>query len=707
MYVVMWEGTKDKIFYEHLGTIHTDSPCLVSNILPVSHLNVQSINTTKPAASVDRIESQSVIFDTIKILSQEYVSTNKVDISELILQKCPSWVELYQDRDVTHSQVAVASIRTSDQEYFFRMRKNKKSSDNDAYFQDILSWLCRSNKFITAGKIALTLLGDIQTLQELSTNEYEWKLSTEILDGIVSIQPETSIIGKNQITNLSDMIIACLVRIGMKTYHALSGFLARNQYYNTSKACLLLTAMTTLAVNEVFMNTSNANFSLDPMIPGSHHVLWPIQCLLQVAVTRTYMPTTLLLLNATIPNELRNNVETDSDISIDFCTYIIQLILTLSPISSSILLNLVYRDAETFWTSISSSTRLKLCLIQVKRKYPLLLEMEVRQWIIEMLQNATGLNKTYSVEIDLPDAWLQNLSYACLCNAQCDLTMQKMAIKSEQQKDKDDLFRQFEMQENVAIKIIDSSKDGIDFDILIPTLLILEKRHIVWHDGSQVTTKSLLNVACSKSTMPVSKEAVTIFDFEAALKQCTIMHNIEAAASLIGGNNGFVLKCSNLIIFDNIANIPEAEKYLIGIKDDISWLESNQNNQSQSEEFILTDKHHTILWYLHKYVFNAKTFGDYRSTAYIDPTFAASIAFRAWICLCHNQPKSSSIWLENWLKRSLKERNKHFAYATICRSLIFTSTQNERVCLGELLGFSNSFLVTLSRHSKLYVNIVQ
>jgi hypothetical protein len=498
--------------------------------------------------------------------------------------------------------------------------------------------------------------------------------------------------------------------------HALDGFLGRNKYYDTSKACLILGASAAQSVSQVSQLDQINNlapFSFNPLLSETH-TLWPIQCLLRVAVARKCMSTALLLLNATIPNEMRHLSVHDSTSSVALCKSIVSMILASSPTSASILLNLVHSGTTTYWASISTETRFELSLLQSRGKYPLFHETEVRQWALELLHTGTGLIKNSLTEIDLPTTWLQKICLACLHNAECDFTLPELNGFPEEKDEslEKNMFLQHVDEEMTAMKIITSTRGTIDFDLIIPSLLLLEKRQLNWNDDFMISTQSVLNVVCHMAGKPSSNEFIFAFDGASVMRQCVLMGNIVAASNLIGGNDGIVLRCANVITFGDAKRVQEAEDFLVGKIDSAQFgVISEEDNSKTGNEFVLTDGHHEILWCLEKYVLNARKYGEFFSLSTrgsADPTFAARVCLRAWLSLCERKEtyRASGRWLEQWLTAVLQNDDKMLARAAITRCLLWTEMQgdkNEKIVLGESLGLSSHFLVMICKKTSTHL----
>lgn len=724
-FFIVWEGTNKSSFYESIGSIYANNFCQVSEILPVvevksQHQTEMVVSTSPPLNNVDP-DSHSLLSDTLEEIERDY-SAEKISI--ILLSKCASWIDLDSHQGCIECQIAVATIYCSTTQCFLTLRKNV-ASGNEYDFHDILCWLSQIEQYFTAVNIALTLLDDVQTLNDLTGYDHNW--SDNILDGIRPLYAKSLIQNARfskdisgrvmrafqskwhlEAIELANMTVACLVKGGLEMSHALEGFLSRNAYFDTSEACLLLGAMSTLSVRGASRkgNTvGNSNsFCFNPVNPDVH-IFWPIRCLLRVAVTRNCMAAALLLLNTTIPNEMRNNaVDGDLDRSIALCKHINKMIIAESPDSVSILLNLVEDGNGAFWSSISSATRYELSTLQVRGKYPFLLEAEVRQWAHELLSISTKSYSQHSVnEGDVPSIWLQNLCLACLQNAECDLSIFEIHTEIN------DLYDQFRNEEIVAIKMIDMTNDRIDFNLLIPSLLLLEKEQINWITDCKISTQSMLNIVSHIAGKTLRNQFLFAFDSKVATRQCASMGNISAAANLIGGNDLILLRCASVITSGKTELIQTAEEYLVGKSDIFRPPPVRKTDKGEAIADFVTDYHREILWYLDKYVLNSDKIGHYTSNKSndVDPVFAATVCFRAWLSLCMNEDiTSSGMWLENWLEAAIHDHNKKIGCAIIFRTLLWTDS-DQKVTLAESLGLGNTFLVKLGLASPICkVNIM-
>jgi len=204
-----------------------------------------------------------------------------------------------------------------------------------------LSWLCQRRDYYTAASIALSLLDDAESVYELcripKTPEEELSHHKGLLDGIQSLTIGNSHGNKSEtLTYLADMTVACLIKGAVsnvlegfllrvrefygcrilhafppKYAHSLSHSILQNTLYSASHACIMLVGTAVSAVSrEPAPNLQLSKFEniVDMIsnveIPGDE-VIWPVRCLIKMAVVRKCLPTAIMMLNATIPNELR------------------------------------------------------------------------------------------------------------------------------------------------------------------------------------------------------------------------------------------------------------------------------------------------------------------------------------------------------------------------------------------------------------------
>ena len=611
-------------------------------------------------------------------------------------------------------------------------------------FQQVLAWLAKRKNFFVAAGIALDLLQDADSLYHLwkhaemiDEEDEEMKL-VGLLDGIAPIR----LLDDNQranehkhsvtATHLSEMTVGCFIKGGATMAKTLERFLESNKSYNPARVSLML-ALTTVNVfanNPMGIrnsNTLNLNVSIEEDF--FDELLWPIKCLLGVGTERKYLNEVLALLNNTIPDELRHRhskdeIEEDQEISTSTLTLtkkIIQLILESDPGALEVLMGFVDdRSGTIFWQSLGHGTRLALSLMEINTSFPFLSHPDARAW-------ARGeLDLCFQGQSDLPTAWLQELSFACLWNASCDLDDLRIIddsndrlLGSTESEDNDMLHvtgdhvtgiappdlntgcrdnyvgkMQIEIEKTRNALLPSTNKRyGIDHDLLIPSLLLLENRNEHWLPPSQlppsstgsspsvelyVPTQSLLNAACylagripspSSATSPVSFPAVPCdpsddepflfaeFDGKSAMKQCFRAKNVVAGAYLIGGTNGFILHVCDVLNGGVGISIPNAESFLLNDRLDLKIIDESKTEKNAS--FELTNRHQKLLLLLDEHVLGIKTFGDFdfvHNRGRVDPVFAARSILRSWLSLSLGDKAAASRWLGEWLRDRLKIR---------------------------------------------------
>jgi len=750
LFYISWEGSKDGngSFFKHLKAENKFGTSMVSNILPIILTNpksaLPSLNSSQfqnsPIDSGTQRDCDTVIIDVIEQIRRERNNRKEgkshvTNISKILLRRCSSWNRINdftKTRSLIYDQISVAMIRYSGINHFLTLRKRVVNSD-ETHFQEVLSWLCKLKDYYTGASVALNLLNDTIALQDLrgfsassSSEGFIYRSSKELLDGIISLSSSRTSSNSiaeeaaNSVTltsgqwdqstlcELADMAIVCLVKGGLVMSHALDGFLGRNPSYDSSRACLILVANVLIAISNLDVKDNLAAFSFNPLTSDTH-ALWPIQCLLRVAVSRNCMPKALLLLNMTIPNELRNrSYRASQQTSLPLCQSIVSMILASSEASAGILLNLVDEEIYTYWASLTQRTRFTISLLHIRGKYPFLREAEVREWALSLLHRETDLltSGNSNAETQLPSWWLQGLCLGCISNSGCDFTQLKVNNSYDDEKS----LRPLQNEEFIHTSILfeENRMGGIDFDIFISSLLLLQQRGVQWNADAIVSTQSILNTVCKLAGRQAAN-SIFAFDCVLVIKQCARIGNVNAVANLIGGHDGLVLQCANIIASGDTSRIGEAEGFLIGKTENFIPSYHDSDLSTNIDTFTPTEGHRYLLWNLEKYVLSSKKYNEflisYRGN--IDPVFAARICLRAWIAMSVAHPYcNSGKWLENWLSKALRKDNKEqsrLASATLSRCLLCNEMGQKEIetnnNISELLGFSGHFLVMLAQVS--------
>ena len=290
--------------------------------------------------------------------------------------------------------------------------------------------------------------------------------------------------------------------------------------------------------------------------------MWPVRCLLRVGVARDTLITALLLLNVTVPDELRRRkrgaIGVSPRPSMGLCTTLVSLIVASSPEAAGLLLGLVDEQSRVpYWESLDHDTQLELALVEINDRYPMLRQPEIRGWALQRLQDCLlaeeSASSTYVYE-NTPTPWLQRLTVASLCNGGCTLDglRQTILASEHENEDRDDAFAQKDYRSQILrvqrAVVSSPGSGGVDFDILIVALLILELRGEIWWEDSDVPSQSLLNGTCFVAGRRSSEEPLFTLDGPTLMSQCFLAGNVQAGANLVGGRNGFVLECCDILI---------------------------------------------------------------------------------------------------------------------------------------------------------------
>ena len=159
---------------------------------------------------------------------------------------------------------------------------------------------------------------------------------------------------------------------------------------------------------------------------------------------------------------------------------------------------------------------------------------------------------------------------------------------------------------------------GLDFDILIPSLLLLSLRGRHWREGSNIQTQILLNTVCDLAGRKTSCTPWFLFDGRTVMRQCALTGNVQATSFLIGGRSGLILECADLLIAKIGLSMKEAEIALFGgslaeLKElKMSW-DRKHNTDNSSHSWCPTRSHRHILWVIQHHVLNVRNYGEFDS----------------------------------------------------------------------------------------------
>lgn len=608
-------------------------------------------------------------------------------------------------------------------------------------FQQVLSWLCNQQDYFGAASLALDLLHDADSLYHL------WKHSAKVdeedeqtkldglLDGIIpigGIDDEEK--QRATFIHLADMTVGCLIKGGLGMSKTLESFLNRNEYYDPARACLMLVAATANALSDDGQAVSSV-VGAEVANPSKDDLLWPVRSLLEIGVSRDYLNIALVLLNVTVPDELRRRPR-QASLSIpemELTKKLVTLIVASDPRAIDFLLALVDEESRTrYWQSLNHETRLVLSLIEIRHKRPLLRHEEVRSWAREELHKCLKNEKSGGRNVleVMPTSWLQDLCAACLSNAGCDLeglaidvaSLSAMAQpESPSFRDSirnDHMFADFVLHQVEIIETRNSlipvpGSGGLDFDLLIPALLLLQSRQSKWQEnGDYASTQSLLDAACYLAGRQTVEEPLYTFDGATVMRQCALAGNVRAGANLIGGKNGFVLSCCDILMVELQISMEDAEEFFLN--DKLSTRIMKDSSFYKQSRFELSDSHRWLLWLLHEYVLSIRTYGEFETVhlrGRVDPVFCARSIFRAWLCLTYSDKENGSAWLVKWLRTRLgiledRQISEHrLACAALTRALVWPSDSEinaaEAVESGQMLGnvlkMESKFLVQLAQ----------
>eukprot|EP00984_Skeletonema_dohrnii_P023217 scaffold12289_cov125-Skeletonema_dohrnii-CCMP3373.AAC.1 len=663
--------------------------------------------------------------------SKKLILSHKEKSSRL-LRHCSSWTQL-QSRSTAYGQVLFAYVRFGTQLQSLSLRTNALHNPLSTPFNHVLSWLCQRRDYYTAASVALSLLDDADAVYDLrgisKTGDATGELSIHkgLIDGITPLCIDGG--SRVTMTSLADMAVGCLIKGGAEMSAALEGFLLRNELYDASDTCLMLVGAATVAISQdtsfdqKLTEGQNIVTLLSSVESPKLETIWPVRCLLKMAVVRNCLRSTLLVLNAAIPNELRwraphrIGVVSTKRPSLGLFLALVGTILESSTEATRVLLDLLDEESGMpFWFSIEEDTRLALSLVSVHGKYVMLQEPEVRAWALERLKTEIEFpskHKYHHIHSHLPDEWLREIVSGAFCNAETEIVMGLDSSNASNASDQSQCYR--EAMRCIKDVLIPKNKCGLDFDLLIAALLILAYRHTVWREGTTtIPTQILLNAVCEMAGTRI--ESKFIFDSATVLRQCALAENVQAAALLVGGKNGLILECVDLITSKLDIEIKDAETALFAatvneFKDMMGVVHENFEHDQESE-FAPSGGQFHLLWLLEEHVLSVVKYGEFdspRNTDKLDPVFVGRLCFRSWYSLTHPADLSESAkWLESWLRRKLEltdgTSSKRLACAALVRVLLWVDEagqldlgdSDEDSILATLLGFDSRFMAELA-----------
>jgi len=646
--------------------------------------------------------------------------------SARLVHGCESWATLddnKENRAMFESQVPLSMSISEKQVCLFSLRSRFVKNGHATPFKQVLSWLSQAENFFTSTSIALGLLRDIESLNELKAQErfgYDEQGNKGIdlealLDGIIPLYPQGSISLRPRpsiITEVADMAIGCLVKGGLLLATTLNFFLKKNKDYNHSSACLMLVSILTRCISRnksVVEKAMGSGYKFsDKSEPED--LLWALRNLLDLGVARDYLGQVIFLVNASMPDELRCYQDKSDHLiplSLEFCKTMISTILSSSAKAAPLLLSQVDENSRMrYWESLSHNVQLEFSLIRVREDSPLLREPEVRNWALECLDHCVRRETeptATKVFQSMPTKWLQTLFVACLANGECDYDrLLACAIDDSDPGDDDEGATAYLAEFHKIVEGLSTPHKGggLDFGLLIPALLILERRNCLCNEQAIISTRRVLDAVCY---LAGSQETLSgyVFDGVRTMQQCATTNIVSAGAFLCGGENGLILNCCDVLIQETRIDMKLAETYVMS-KDLPRDILSRRKDKIR-HSFAITDGHKKTLWMICEHVLSIKTFGEFNPIhlrGKVDPVLAAQACLRTWVFL--SPSRDSTAWLVNWLRTQLVMVDgginaKRLPCAALTRALVWPTSEKSEETLAETMNMDSMFLVQLAQ----------
>lgn len=492
-------------------------------------------------------------------------------------------------------------------------------------------------------------------------------------------------------------------------------FTSQNKLYSAPRASIMLVGTLAAAVSKEPLSEveqNNADNIVDMVSTASNpseDVIWPLRCLMKLAVVRNCLPSAILMLNATLSNELRWRAPKSQGLasaprpSLGLFMSLSGIILESTEKATRFFLSMMDEDSGLpYWYSIDDDTRLALILMSIRGKRVMLQEPEVRTWALDRLHDEikrpTSDSAYFLNGSLLRKGILTEFVVGALCNAECYLSqgMDAIGLPKCKAMSRDEDVACYRLDMLRVRDLLVPNIGGLDYDLVIAALLILARRRCdFWREGSHISTRILLNTVCDLAGRKSDVEPNFIFDGATAMRQCALADNLQAAAFLVGGKKGLIIECMDLLVSNFDVSVQDAELLLFAnslmeLKKAVPLLYGEDSKQeADATIFVPSERHRHLLWLLQEHVLSIHTYGEFdaesqssRSRGKVTPVFAGRICFRAWYCLTSPSAlQSSALWLENWLRRRVDlasgESPKRLACAALARVLLWADESDD------------------------------
>jgi len=345
-------------------------------------------------------------------------------------------------------------------------------------------------------------------------------------------------------------------------------FTSQNKLYSAPRASIMLVGTLAAAVSKEPLSEveqNNADNIVDMVSTASNpseDVIWPLRCLMKLAVVRNCLPSAILMLNATLSNELRWRAPKSQGLasaprpSLGLFMSLSGIILESTEKATRFFLSMMDEDSGLpYWYSIDDDTRLALILMSIRGKRVMLQEPEVRTWALDRLHDEikrpTSDSAYFLNGSLLRKGILTEFVVGALCNAECYLSqgMDAIGLPKCKAMSRDEDVACYRLDMLRVRDLLVPNIGGLDYDLVIASLLILARRGCdFWREGSQISTRILLNTVCDLAGRKSDVEPNFIFDGATAMRQCALAENLQAAAFLVGGKKGLIIECMDLLV---------------------------------------------------------------------------------------------------------------------------------------------------------------
>ena len=707
-YFISWEGAKSDgaIMEELSGEVLGMAYCTLRSIMPerpvLSKRNILSlesiaVRSSQPIGNFVDEAIQSVLGNGTDTL----VSFNLLeDRPRRLLRHCSTWRVLTDSQETNdfNPSLPIAVLCSESKIKYLSLRSKFIENGDAASFSQIVYWLASRGEYEVAACLSLQILHDRRTLRDLGCDTG----MDHMLEGLSSvIREDDDDESRERIRrHVANVAVACMIKGGFRFAKALDTFLSHDSHYDHERACVMLASVAVLTIESAQKSDEEAG-KLE-ILDSKEDSFWPLRALIQVGTSRDCLAMCLKLLDTVMPDKLRGrDGELSSVSSRALGVSIIRVLIEGAPESIEELLQIVEdRSGLYYWESLDHEAKKEFLAIEVNSKFPFLLENTVRLWCINQVSDSISKGVQQIETNPLSVEWLLIVFRACLVNGRCAYNDLFSPLFSwEEVSSSENVEEYISCMISLREACLPKDKDSeVDYDLIIAALLALATMKVEKIEGCSVPIRNLLNTFCYLSGRANSRQWGFSKDKTLLMKHCASTGYVQAGGNLIGGRNGIILECCDLLAMSLGWKLSQSEEFLLS--------RAEPPRRKVSGSFSIGEEQKHVCWLIDQYVVQTRKYGEFDMSSHatvLHPAVAANFCLRTWWCLAFPNVSKATQWIERWLseKLDLAENGvaRHrLACAALCRALLWPGDEEygSQETLATQMKFSNNFLVKLA-----------